>query len=599
MEILPEMESVSLDIDKTRRSSKRSVSSSALNSNKGLGLTAPRRPSDGLMRSHSKVSIQRPISNDSIPSTNESMVFSDAGADIGDSRNSSMTSASVDDVSMGPRTPNMKFKPPLKVSTSTPMFTHSSSSVSTLTPSQRFRLRRVNSQSSDKLNRQNKSASKLYDELNSDDETLEDGVIWNVPFTRTTSSIFNPMNGKSPSLIKSVLNESPSTLPVSPLPGSPLANNTSASFYIHGGEAHSLSQFYEFANERYMKREVLKRKESQTNLPQVINEASAKGLDDCNLISMEKLNIVTDTRPIWLPPKTPDEIQKHDHDYEKMIESFAKKEKLLKQEQLKLKEDQKRYRQRWVDLSQTAHPRHADLSRLCVKCGIPDHLRYELWGKIFQSKDLEDFNKLNEKLSEINDFPESQLEELENLTVKLYPSIQKFQKGCELHDKLIYLLKLSLVSTRGLQNGDEALFAIMLTKFNPVDSYKLVQLLHATVFTPVNNEKFLKHLNKSSVVKKYLPAREYEGDLKSLTSTLTTIQLFEKLPLAIVFPLLDMLVIRNNYKSFLSIWIVVLRNHHIGFDDLKQLFDGDRNVMISENDWFKFGQDINHYYQKF
>jgi hypothetical protein len=377
---------------------------------------------------------------------------------------------------------------------------------------------------------------------------------------------------------------------MSPLPGT-------SSFYIHNDEAKSISKFYELTNQVYVNSEMAKRQMSQTSLPQMCTDASRRGLDDGKLISNEKLEVLSPSRPIWLPPKSAAESVKHDKDYQKMIIHIAKREKKLKEEQAKFQEDQTRYKQRWLEFSQSSHSKLVDMQKLCFKCSIPDHLRYKIWSDVmFERLDepLDDYSQLKTKFESIKAFPESQLQDIDALTRTLMTKYQKFQKGQELHDKLVNLIQLQMISTKGFHEGDEILFATMLIKFNQIDSFKLVQLIKSTILTQTNDAKFSKSLEKSTL-KRYTPEQDHKA-LKLLTHG-SIIKLITHFPEALCFPMFDLFIMKNNYKLWLSLLVVILRDHHLGFNSLEELFKTQQQVMIE--DWFKFSSKIVHYYRKF
>lgn len=392
------------------------------------------------------------------------------------------------------------------------------------------------------------------------------------------SSVFNPVTGKSPALIRSVLEQSPAHLPTSPLPGS-------KHFYLNSEEAQSIAQLYDQAHESHVRREMNKRETSQVSLPHMINEASERGLDDSKLVSNEKLSMLSPTRPVWLPPKSSTESLKHIKDHQRMIEAVAKKEKKHKEEKKKLGEEQKKLKQKWL-----GELRLLEMQKLCFKCPLPHHMRYKVWSMALNTNQpLEDLNVLNGKL---DSFPVSQITEIEQLTAGLFTSWHKFQQGEDLHDKLVHLLQLQVVSSRGLQQHDEVLLAILLLRFNRMDTLKLFQLLNFTVFTKECAQKTKNSLRSG---KKYLPQRDYGSDLASLPDSF--LQLLAHLAQEDIYPLLDILVLRNSYKVCASVWCCILKEHHLGFNTMAELLDSQQEVSIG--DWFKFSDRLAYYYKKF
>ncbi len=648
--------------------------STSPNNVKGLGINLPRRPSDSMFKtlskcnnsngSSSKISVlERPVSNDSITSSSVSEYSEGMN-----SRNSSITSVSManspimqqhnngsnisfheskyqlhhssipssanssrfaqneSQISVNKlrgesvSTPKLNKFPsyssfgsipstPMS-STSTNM---SNSTVNTLTPSQKYRLRRQNSKSSAKANFRQRE--KYFDEINSDEEIIEDGLIWNVPFTKGSATIFSPTSGKSSKMLKNVITQSPAQMPLSPLPGTLSAPSTPTAsrgsppkggyFYKNPDEAASLSRFYQASSDNFVAQELSNRESNGINLPSSIKEASELGLEDMKFISKEKADSFSATRPIWLPPKSKDESKKHERDISKMIEKAAKVDKKKQEYMSTMKSIQEKNIQRWIELQDRGVLRNSsqyEMKKLCFKTSIPENLRSNIWLTILQERskdsDYEKFEELNSKLSSIPSFPKSKEYEIEKIVETILPNLSKFQKNQELNKSLTKLIKLKSISTRGLEYGDELLFAISLLNFNEQVSYDVTNMIKFSVLNEHTLNKFNNNLSKNAVLKKYLKNKDYKDDYEFLNSNLV-FDILQNFQIETVYHLLDIIIIISDYKILYSIFLTILRDHHFGFVSLKELATDNSGHEIIINDEYQFFERLHHFYKKF
>ncbi|CCH46287.1 hypothetical protein BN7_5879 [Wickerhamomyces ciferrii] len=640
------------------------------NNVKGLGINLPRRPSDSMFKnlnqprynnnntSQNKVSmLERPVSNDSITSSNGSD-FSEGG----NSRNSSITSASFvnspimaqhingssssisqDSKYQLPSSANQKYSNgsqlsinKLRDSVSTPRLNKypsmssmassipstpvsassvniSNSTINTLTPSQKYRLRRQNSKTSTKQNLRKRE--KYFDELYSDEETIDDNMIWNVPFTKGSATIFSPSSGKSSKMLKNVITQSPAQMPLSPLPGSLSApstpitrtphekgNDSGSYFYQNPDEAASISQFYQASSESFVATELSSRQSKGASLPSSIKEASELGFDDMKFISKEKSECFSSTRPIWLPPKSKDESKKHDRDITKMFESAAKHDKKKQEYRDALQQVQDKNIKRWGELEERGILRNStqnEMKKLVFKTSIPESLRLKIWTELLNDKtketDYETFDELNKKFKTIPSFPKSKLYEIEKIVESIYPKLGKFQNGQALNESLIKLIELKSISTRGMEYGDELTFALLLLKFEEREAYDLNNKLKFGILNEVLLNKFNENSNKNSVLKKYLNNKEYKDDYEFLNSN-SIFDILQNFSTDISYHILDILIILNDYKYVYALFLTILRDYHFGFMNLKVLKSNDEILVPDE---YQFFDRLNHFYKKF
>ncbi|ODV58113.1 uncharacterized protein ASCRUDRAFT_129829 [Ascoidea rubescens DSM 1968] len=505
---------------------------------------------------------------------------------------------------------------------------------SNLTPGQKYQLKRQMSQS--KLlksnNHQNDVIINTNDELLSDDDPL----LYNIPFASgSAATLFTKQNGKSEKFMKHVLNDSPSALPPSPLV-EPTLNSPDLQF------ANALSAYYKSCSDNYIKKEMKKREENSLRLPSfILNQAEVESLSSCSsmssktsrdsklsifssssnssltstekihledlkLISAEKTEVLSQTRPMWLPPKLQQEKQKHDEELQNLIFSLQKKElKRNSLQQKKIELDQKNA-QKWFELSVKVKEVHKnsiyEMSKLCWKTNIPQKLRFKIWFDILTyynkknglSEEIESLTLLSNKLKTI-DISYKEIE-IDLIIEKLYPHLDKFQKGCPLYDSIKNLLLCKSISRNGLNFGDEILSAILLLNFTKQETFTLINLLDKNVLNDVFVEKFDKNIKTNPALKKYL-SKFFDDELSNL-NTRVLFKMLLKINNQLMIQILDHLILNNNYKVFYCMFLVVIKFYHFGFLDISDLIKNeDKQVNIpNDND---FLEKFAHYYKKF
>lgn len=613
LQTLPEdLETVSIDDIPARSSLKKQSSVSSI----GLGIhIPPKRPSDSIrQKTNPKLSLmERPVSNDSITTT-----FSEFSENNNNnsSRNSSITSESTTN---SPILKNPKYKTPMSSTYELNNLSISSLSTIKLTPSQRLKLKRKNSFLNLK-EKENYFEKHYEDDESIVDSSFDDTLIWNVPFT---STFFSPVSGKSSKMLKSVIDTSPIQMPISPLPGNvSLPSSPAVKMYRNPNEAQSLSRFYELSSSNYSKNELIKRQQSMSNLPIIAKNANDLGLDDMQLYSKEKIQTISSTRQIWLPPKSSEECKKHEHDLIKMFESSAKIDKLKKERYENLIELEKKNVVRWNELNSRGLLRNSsilEIKKLVFKCSIPDYLKYEVWNNFLKNdinkkkinnellNNFEKFESLIKEFNNIPNLPNDKIEYLNKLIADIKNDHLNYFKNLK-DEKLLELLKLRLISKLGLDsNIDLKLMSILLLKFNLIDTYNLTNLLKLNIF---NNEIIIKKFNdnlfKNHVLKKYLNHKEYLNDLQQLSfnkilSIILKLSINKNSEISnnqLIFQIFDIFTINNDYKIFYSLIITILRHYHFGFTDIDDLLNN-KERQVTVVDKFQFFEKLNHYYKKF
>ncbi|GME73897.1 unnamed protein product [Ambrosiozyma monospora] len=305
----------------------------------------------------------------------------------------------------------------------------------------RLPLRRYSTKSMTKAEK-----AKRYDELEDDDDIPDDSAMFNVPMTlHSTASLFshNNLNQSTEVLRKAWVEDAGHIIPPSPLPGaiafpgSP-SSQGSVSGSVHPGDepnqaqlkrmssasgstnsstpgspfkattnfggndgsstiakhnsftalspmAQQLSSFYEFSIQNNVEDELRRRSTMSTH--EIYLDGS---MEDLKLVSSEKLDELSITRPSWLPPKDKHESNKQEHQFKKMIEDQGK----MIKKQNAMKEEREKSRQlgdaRLLYLSGKAQLSNSNLNeikRLIWRSRVDPQVRFTLFTKILKQRE--------------------------------------------------------------------------------------------------------------------------------------------------------------------------------------------------------------------
>lgn len=462
------------------------------------------------------------------------------------------------------------------------------------------------------------------------------------------SNGLNSSNGGG--LLQRALNESLVSIPLSPL----IINNGN----INDNFAEDLSQLYNNTTEYYIQEELIKREESSLKLPSyVINQielrSSIQNAQDSNsdkskiseipseiprisnfksrstsdlklntdihsikspainnellLMSPEKLDCLSSTRPIWLPPKSPEEKLKHDHEITKAFEEYSKKEINKKEKNFQRLKNSLINSQKWFEITvkfQEVHrPVIHNMRHLCWKTNIPNNLKYKIYTDVLQyylsKKDyvtrFEKYSDLEEKLKSIKNL--NYLEpEIDLIILSLYPKLGFYQKGQQLNHILKKMFLIMKISKQGLRKNDEILIPILLLFFTMEQAFTLINLLNEAIFTEIFIIKLDNNLTANPVMRKYL-YKHFKDEMESLTSERLFRTLMKINPI-LVIQMIDFLILNNNYKILYCFILLVLKFHHFGFVDLEQLVLDDE-MFIFVDDHEEFLERFHYYYKKF
>lgn len=526
-----------------------------------------------------------------------------------------------------------------------------------ITPSQRYRLRKE--QNKVALQNSIKQREKFYDEQESsfvDQGDIDDSIIWNIPVaSHSTNSFLMSMHSTKPKpefkrsgSQHSVQSSNSSFLdyhemPPSPIPG--LSKTSDLQFFQE--TSANLSAIYQNTSHRLSQSKLLQRTESAECLPLEFKTASENGMEDLRLVSGDKMQVCSPSRPSWLPPKDQEEKKNHERQIQKTIglASMDQLDKNKEREEREIKNETNR--QKLVLLMDRGITRQSSLNglkKVVWETPLPNESRYETYDVLLQSnvrliseKFIEPFDSISAVLDKM-DFPHDKVVEIEQLTCKI-PIIEKSKPFTE----LIWLLKLKSISQQGLLPGDELLAYHFLKSgaFTLQQIWELVNLIQLTCFNELTKEKYdSRVLNSRGVVAHYLLRTEaFKQEFNPTALNYNTWwNILHRVDHELFMWCMDIIVVNNsqsytnfpviqekfqdrpweyyrskkvvvNYKILVSLMLSVLLNYHFGFTDLYSLAsmeDRDFRIPCSMDELLDnmaingvFVKKWQHYYKKF
>lgn len=502
-----------------------------------------------------------------------------------------------------------------------------------LTPSQRYRLRKVQNETA--LRKSIRKKEKFYEEQDNSSELRDDFesmLSWNIPVASTsTNSFLNasterrrphkmPSDTNLPQLkgsddtfpVHRLPYLDPQEMPTSPIPGVNGTTGTTDFQYMQQA-TRNLSSVYLHSSDRLSQSRLSERNTSADFLPIEFKTASDLGLEDLKLVSEDKLEVTSHSRPSWLPPKDIHERKSHEKQISKST-SMASIDQLdrNKEVQERVIRDETN-RQKYVLLLARDITRNSslqDLKKLIWETALTDETRDQTYNDVLQSSAriitdeyLEPFEDLMTLLDEM-DFPkgkEAEIEQLINVGIRT-----KIAGKDGVSKDLALMLKLKSISQQGLQCGDELLFHHFLLSESfdsPKQVWEAVNLVQMTCFSDHCKEKFNSRvLNSRGIVAHYLlRGDDFKDEFNaSCLNSSTWWNMLERVEHSLFMWIIDIIVVGNcqcfkknsvtkqnakdkswdtyrakhvvvNYKILLSLLLNVLLNYHFGFNDLKSL----------------------------
>lgn len=399
-------------------------------------------------------------------------------------------------------------------------------------------------------------------------------------------------------------------MPTSPIPG---VNGTSDFEYMQQATSN-LTNVYENSSHNLSKSKLTERTASTDFLPLEFKTASDLGFEDLLLVSENKLEVTSHSRPSWLPPKSPEERKVHEEQISKST-SMASIEQLdrnkEKEERIVRNETNRQKYVLLLDRGITRNSSLQSLKKIIWETALTDEVRYNVYDEILQSDvravtthHLEPFQDMVCLLNKM-DFPPAKEKEIEKLIDGSVRSKLAGQQD-EILPELLLMLKLKSISRQGLQPGDELLFHHFLQSDSFVGLqhvWEMVNLVQMICFNDICKEKYdSRILNPRGIVAHYLLRSDdfkEEFNATALNST-TWWNVLERVSHKLFMWIIDIIVVANNqcfkkypitnddfqdksweyyrskrvvnnYKILLAFVLNILLNYHFGFNDLKLL----------------------------
>ncbi|ODQ81011.1 hypothetical protein BABINDRAFT_119030 [Babjeviella inositovora NRRL Y-12698] len=446
---------------------------------------------------------------------------------------------------------NGPFAPLDSTSSLTRKASNSSEITLKLQPHQKYRLNRMNRKQS-----QQDLDQALKDDIDLDDDDIPGDVVWNVPmaggyFPRTHS--------------KSAVSLQPT-----PLPGQleHLYNPQQVKSMPDIRGSYPMLSISRGISDYYSAKQLEELQKRSRSNPSVRNVPEAS-------------ETAHGTRDIWLPPKNPLELRKHEQEIARLAGQRAQKEVQELERQSKLRQQHEHNEQKWFKFSLSSNFKKA--SRLEVKLlvwqtPVPARLRHSLWAKNLQyhlhktgSKQDEVLDKFEVLSRTLDTLDMAHKQEEMTRCVHRLTQLPMFRGVGELFlasfKRLVLLL---LVSRSGLLYGDELLIGSLLVFFPDrtlKEVFEMTQLMKLLVV----NEKFVKKLTKglgNTYFKRLLAG--FPQELAGMNSK-TLWVLWSLTDGDAVKRFLEILVVVNDYKLALAYVLTVVKQYHFGWLSLAEL----------------------------
>ncbi|EAZ63675.2 hypothetical protein PICST_51421 [Scheffersomyces stipitis CBS 6054] len=413
---------------------------------------------------------------------------------------------------------------------------------------------------------------KKYDENDDDEEILTnelDNLVFNVPVIKNHSELYLLSSSSSAMLSRSDLmtdndnnkyNINGSIMKPCPLPGK-LGSQTDLSIInSHGNDltqdsiveeaegddtmiavanlsmnddseiSNNISQFYNQRSTSMSKIAKLSREQTMMyKLPNFVKSQSS--MEDLHLISLEKLNLIDQTRPINLPPKSGLDKSKHNREFQKVLTNFELNTKNLNDARNRSSQIHAQNQQLWmkyvsslVDEETTSKQFNKKFSyeknairKLAWDSNIPSAFRFQFFMQILShnnnSQDSvhtinNSFTLFDQKYQNLSDTIRKNKDvEFNNIVdvvlhrpmfdaiLKEVSSSSTFSLA-SLKDNFKYLLYIKSLSEYGLHKHDQVfLIPVLLVLFQNTQSLQEIYCLLELINQQILNRDFLSTLN--------------------------------------------------------------------------------------------------------
>lgn len=443
-----------------------------------------------------------------------------------------------------------------------------------------------------------------------DDEEIDSSsLMYNVPFTMgsTTSLYASSHSSKPVKTIKGAMEAAEVSMPPSPLPGNlssdqiffadppnrPQLKSRSTSALISSNTfqglspvAQDISTFYDSSSRQMIEKDLRERSHMATGLDGRFAAASNEGLDDTKLISSEKLDQISHTRPLWLPPKDKLEDKQHERDISKVLNQSAKHAEKRK---LELASFEKMRKSNWTRLevlsnkSSWKSKHYNEAVKISLDSGIPKHLKYKIYRRLLtrneSQKSDECYADLLKEAEKI--YSGTPLTSLEALLAQ-HPSL-------ECKTSLRNLLMVFSLPKFEPRLGYDTLPAQMLTQFTEEETFHVVVAINRSLLTDKLVGKFNAPLSQNRTMrqkfKQYSTVEDLEFWKSSNFRTMTQLmnrnftasvshsdEWYPSMSCSTIYlEVVELLILARSHKVFLALILNLLVNYHFGWVEWDEL----------------------------
>lgn len=386
--------------------------------------------------------------------------------------------------------------------------------------------------------------------------------------------------------------------------------------------SRNISDFYALRSESYSKLVRASRDSHIYKLPHYVR--SQNSIEDINLVSPEKLELIDQSRPINLPPKSSEDISRHRKEINKVLKSVETSHKSNSLNYQRLSENFASIQQTWnkvfqassgKELSQVLNSEKEKLRNGIWQNHTNEPLTYAFFLKVLQLNLGEDmvshFRKEYEKLDFMHQALSEQMKATKNAEfdsviahVVARPLIRNFlqeakesmQSDFRYKDyvqNFRHLLYLKSLSEGGLKKHHQLflipVFLILFRNESVADVYLMVEMFDAEIFLDEVFADLAKRLscwtNLSSMSSSSLPYKVLRrfssldefASLKSSTIFELILQFNDKLPLSLSAPSTPVL----SRGSFLSFNKIVEENANGLMESVRSASSNSDNLMNS------------------
>lgn len=407
----------------------------------------------------------------------------------------------------------------------------------------------------------------------------------------------------------------------------------SSSFEDGDEDSMIISNISNYYNERSKSYSKLMKSSRQDNLlyklPSFVKSQSS--LDDLNLMSLEKLTVIDQTRPINLPPKNSNDIMKHNKELQKILNDLH--------DEVNFKDDDE-FRTDWIKLFDNLLIKLSTQKNLIRKLNWESNCIHEERFNYFMKILLKDENsdKIDEKFHDLMKIYENLNESIKtNRILEFNKIFQDLINKPLFHSLNLLIYKqqfLDLMFLLSLDNNlhkHDEIFLIPITlilfpEVEIIEKFKFLRLFNDKIF----NKDLIMNINENfenwsvKLPKKVRPflnnfnLKEFTN-LNFLKFLEILLQLNDKLPLSIsasnpstpilknnikscnleiIYKFLQLLVIYsvnstsknyNQLKIFQSFLMVLIKYYHINWNDFNDLIKLNKSIKIN----FNMDQGIN------